>query len=224
MGAHNSGDHAFEGVYYGTVDKLYSILRPLIRKTGDGKLEASPGTWMQGLLYYAERQSLSIPDPYIERGNFYATSLTLKDMSGESLSNFVHHWQTKAIGFQPGGWFFQLDLHGGPTSAVSAVTNPETAYAHRDKAILIQLYHYIDNEVPYPAEAVDLMKGFVTSTTAPLKDGDWGMYVNYVDSELDYMPAEKLYYGDNLDRLKNLKKRYDPTQVFYYPQSIAPAE
>lgn len=223
MGAFDSGDHSFDGVYYGTVEALSEVLEPLLKKTG-GERSAASGTWLQGLEYYAERNSLAIPYPYKECGNFYATSLTLKDLSGRSLEDFVHYWHTKAIGSKPGSWFIQFDLHGGATSAVSAVPNSASAYAHRDKAFLIQLYHYVDNKIPYPSEGISLMKGWIDAATHTLKDGDWGMYVNYVDSELDRETAEKLYWAGNLQRLKQLKKRYDPTDIFYSPQSIIPAE
>lgn len=223
MGAFVSGGHSFEGVYYGSAEDLATILAPLLKKTG-GILAAKEGTWLHGLEYYAERNSLVIPDPYIEHGNFYATNLTLQDLAGESLNNFVLYWHTKAIDFHPGGWFFQLDLHGGPTSSISSVPNSSTAYAHRDKRFLIQLYHYADNEKPYPLEAISLLKAWIKTTTKPLQNGEWGMYINYVDSEVDQGTAEKLYYGENLQRLRELKKRYDPTQVFYYPQSISPAK
>lgn len=223
VGAFVSGDHSFDGVYYGTTDKLSKILAPLLDKTG-GVLEAKEGSWLQGLEHYAERNSLVIPSPYIEHGNFFATSLTLKDLTGDSLNKFVSYWHTKAINFQPGGWFIQLDLHGGPTSAISALPNAASAYAHRDKAFLVQLYHYSDNEKPYPPEGIALMKGWVEATTKSLAHGDWGMYINYVDSELDRDTAGKLYYGENLERLQELKKRYDPTEVFYYPQAISPAK
>lgn len=223
MGAFVSGDHSFDGVYHGTVDDLSAILAPLLKKTG-GTLDAKECTWIQSLEYYAERNTLVLPNPYIEQGNFFATSLTLKDLAGQSLDNFVRYWHTKAINSQPGGWFIQLDLHGGPTSAISAVPNSASAYAHRDKAFLIQLYHYSDNEKPYPAEGISLLKGWIEATTNPLAQGDWGMYINYVDSELDRDTAQQLYYGENLERLRELKKRYDPTEVFYYPQAVSPAK
>lgn len=218
---HNSGDHAFEGVYYGSVENLINILAPLLRKTG-GTLNARPGTWIQGLEAYAEHNSLT--PSTTDRGSFYATSLTLKGLSRESLVNFVQYWNNTALEFTEGGWFVQLDLHGGPTSAISAVPNSATAYVHRDKAFLIQLYHYHDSNKPYPPGGIELLRGWVDNTTASLQEGDWGMYINYADSQLDRETAQKLYFGDNLDRLKLLKKTYDPTEVFYYPQSIEPAK
>lgn len=218
---HNSGGHTFDGAYYGNVDDLASILAPLLQKTG-GTLHARPGTWIQGLEAYAEHNSL-IPRT-TDRSNFYATSLTLKDLTGDSLTNFVRYWHNTALHITIGGWFVQLDLHGGTHSAISAVPNSVTAYAHRDKAILIQFYHYQDNSKPYPPRGIKLLQGWIDVTTESLRDGDWGMYMNYVDSQLDRETAQKLYYGENLDRLKLLKKRFDPTELFFYPQSIEPAQ
>ncbi|KUI56149.1 hypothetical protein VP1G_03479 [Cytospora mali] len=219
LNIHNSGDHTFDGAYYGNAEDLFNILEPLLQKTG-GTLNARPGTWIQGLEAYAEHNSL-IPST-TDRSTFYATSLTLKDLCGTSLTNFVRYWHNTALKFSQGGWFVQLDIHGGPNSAISAVLNSATAYAHRDKAFLIQFYHYYDNN-PYPPGGIKLLQGWVDSTTEPLQEGDWGMYINYVDSQLDRETAQKLYYGDNLERLKLLKKKYDPTELFYYPQSIEPA-
>lgn len=200
------------------------ILEPLLKQTG-GLAASKTGTWLEGLEFFAEGNSLAIKQPYNEMGNFYATSMMLPDLADASLRNFVAYWQNKALDFKPGGWFFQVDIHGGAHSELAAVPVDETAYAHRDKLLLVQLYHYTDTLVaPYPPQAVALLKGWVETTTAPLGEGEWGMYANYPDSELDRDMAGLLYYGQNLPRLKQLKKRFDPTEVFSSPQSITPAK
>lgn len=219
---HDAGGHALDGVYYGDKDDVSRILSPLLEKTG-GTLSIQPGTWIQGLEYYAERNCLT-PSTN-EHGNFYATSLTLKDLRDEALASFVHYWHNSAISSQAGGWFVQLDIHGGVNSAVSAVPNSATAYAHRDKTFLIQFYHFADNDdTHYPKSGIDILKRWINVTTASLEDGDYGMYINYSDWELDRGVAQKLYWASNLERLRLIKKSYDPTELFYYPQSIEPSE
>ncbi len=43
-------------------------------------------------------------------------------------------------------------------------------------------------------------------------------YQNFIDpSQRDFLHA---YYGENLPRLRNVKRAYDPTNLFHYPQSI----
>lgn len=217
---HDSGDHALDGVYYGGEDELSRILSPLLKKAG-GTLSMQPGKWIQGLEYYAERNCLT-PSTN-EHGNFYATSLTLKDLRGESLASFVRFWHNHAISFHDGGWFVQLDIHGGVNSAVSAVPSSATAYAHRDKTFLVQFYHFSDNDQPYPSRGIHVLKKWIEVTTASLQEGEYGMYINYSDSELDRGAAQKLYWAGNLERLRLIKKMLDPNELFYYPQSIEPA-
>lgn len=219
---HDVGQPGLDGVYYGNMSDFARILRPLVEKLG-GALKVQPGTWIQGLEHYAERNCLT-PSTN-EHGNFYATSLTLKDLSGDTLTSFVRYWHRDAVALSTNGWFVQLDIHGGVNSAVSAIPNSATAYAHRDKTFLIQFYHFADNDNPYsPTSGIVMLKQWVKATTATLQEDDYGMYINYSDSQLDRETAQKLYWAGNLERLRLIKKRYDPDELFYYPQSIEPAE
>lgn len=95
--------------------------------------------------------------------------MAVKNFTGTSLSNFVDYWSDVALA-EPTShqWFFQLDLVGGKDAAVPAISNNATAYAHRDKNILIQWYD--------KASPVDFsfMGKWAKNTVAPLAASDWG--------------------------------------------------
>jgi hypothetical protein len=61
----------------------------------------------------------------------------------------------------------------------------------------------------------------VERTRLQLKPYITGSYVNVPDLSIKNYGEE--YYGDNFERLKQIKKRYDPENIFNFVQSIPPA-
>jgi hypothetical protein len=72
---------------------------------------------------------------------------------------------------------------------------------------------------PSTAEARNAAHGWVTMSWAAAHPcGSGHVFPNFADPDLD-SPADR-YHGGNLARLRLIKQRYDPGDVFRHPQSI----
>lgn len=102
-----------------------------------------------------------------------------------------------------------LDAYGG---AVNRVAPAATAFVHRRQLASIQ-YVAIGE--------AGAARRWVDGTRAALRGAVSGAaYVNYIDPHLrDWQHA---YYGANLARLRGVKRRYDPRDLFHFAQSIRP--
>lgn len=126
------------------------------------------------------------------------------------------------------GWFAgarvpgqarELDLSpwGGAYNRVPA---DATAFAHRDELFLLK--HAVSVDLGAPSAAREAAQAWLTRSWEAVRP--WGtgrVYPNFPDPDLDGWA--RAYHGDNLDRLRRVKGRYDPDGVFTGPQSIAPA-
>ncbi|MDE2236349.1 MAG: FAD-binding protein, partial [Elusimicrobia bacterium] len=111
-------------------------------------------------------------------------------------------------GVQPN--MVQLLAAGG---AVAKVPSDATAAFDRDALFVFQYDAYWGK--PEEAERnIDWVRGLRRA----FKPFTRGAYVNYQDSDLKNPLLE--YYGKNLGRLIRVKRRYDPGNLFRFPQSI----
>jgi hypothetical protein len=112
-------------------------------------------------------------------------------------------------------WFVLFDFQGGYTNDIPT---DATAYAHRD--VLIWMQSYSVSLVGAVRQAqfdfLDDLNTLVTNDKAP-----YSAYSGYVDPLLPDGP--EAYWGSNLPRLQQIKKRIDPQNVFRNPQTPSPA-
>ncbi|KAI1108448.1 Glucooligosaccharide oxidase [Nemania sp. NC0429] len=209
-----------EGAFIGDSEGLVAALEPLLNKTGGSIAVNKTMGWIKSLEYFAGAK-LNQSFPYNVHETFYAKSLMLTGLHGQSAIDFVSYWLGPATQVSR-NWWFQLDLHGGKNAYIPSVHSNLTSYAHRDKLYIIQLYDRVFGN-SYPADGYSFLDNWVSNTTSSLTEDEWGMYFNYVDARLDRDTAQEVYWRKNLPELQSLKKKYDPDELFYYPISIKPA-
>jgi FAD/FMN-containing dehydrogenase len=105
--------------------------------------------------------------------------------------------------------------------AYNRVAADATAFVHRDETF--QLKHSATVHPGAPAHAKDAAHAFVRRSWETVHPwGSGGVFPAFPDRDLP--EPTKAYYGRNLQRLRTIKARYDPTNVFQPPsgQSIPP--
>jgi hypothetical protein len=105
----------------------------------------------------------------------------------------------------------QLRILGGATARVPVA---ETAFAHRERQVMVAL-----GAVYEEAEESPEHEAWVTDFTEALRDGSPGVYVNFLGDEGDARVREA-YPGATWDRLAEVKRHYDPDNLFRLNQNI----
>lgn len=107
----------------------------------------------------------------------------------------------------------RFDLLGG--GAVARVPFEATAFAHRGSTHYVSLISLWQEDADAP-ENVDWVDRFCEDLR-PALTGE--VYQNYADKDLADWPTA--YYGAHYPRLQEVKRQYDPDNVFRHGQSIA---
>lgn len=92
-----------------------------------------------------------------------------------------------------------------------------TAFVHRDAVFLLK-HEVVIAPLASGAERYAARRWLTRSWASVHAWGSGGVYPNFPDPELDDWGSA--YHGDNLDRLRRVKARYDPGGFFSTPQSL----
>jgi FAD/FMN-containing dehydrogenase len=105
----------------------------------------------------------------------------------------------------------QLRVLGGAAARVS----PEaTAFAHRERRVMVALGALFERADDTPEH-----EAWLSSLAAAMSDGAPGVYVNFLADEGEARVREA-YPGATWDRLVEVKRRYDPTNLFRLNQNV----
>jgi FAD/FMN-containing dehydrogenase len=108
----------------------------------------------------------------------------------------------------------QLRVLGG---AMARVPADATAFAHRQSRIMVNVAAVYQQPDEAPTH-----EAWATETAAALRQTDAGAYVNFVGDEGEER-VHAAYPAGTWKRLAEVKRRYDPDNLFRLNQNIAPA-
>jgi hypothetical protein len=108
----------------------------------------------------------------------------------------------------------QFRVLGG---AMARVPADATAFAHRASKIMVIVAALFENVEDRPR-----YEGWVQEFADVLRQDDTGAYVNFLEDEGEER-VRAAYPGPTWDRLREIKRRYDPANLFRLNQNIPPA-
>jgi FAD/FMN-containing dehydrogenase len=109
----------------------------------------------------------------------------------------------------------QLRVLGGAAARVPVMA---TAYAHRQSKIMVNVATVYDNLADAPSH-----EAWVQETLNGLRQTDKGVYANFLVNDWEGRIREA-YPGFTWRRLTEIKKKYDPTNLFHLNPNIPPAD
>lgn len=191
--------------------------------------------WLENLESQSGGEPLATGLAYKGRSNFFAKSVTVPEpgLSAAEWASYFEHLESISAPKKKGdgkeeeeekeevGWFIIIDLYGGADSQINkASRHGDAAYPHRSCLWVAQHYAFFDENKQFPKEGLAFVEGLNEAMTRQM-DGRCAAYINYTDSSLSREQAHALYYGDEvLCRLRAIKEKVDPGNVFAHPQSI----
>lgn len=222
-GSSNTASVEFVGGWYGKPADLNSTVKPFLDQIPQKPtVSITGGTWLESLESLAGSDTLSTSAPD-ETDTFYAKSLMTPEnspMSAAAINAFASYLTHQGYTSNT-NWFTQIELYGGPNSAINAVPLDATSFASRSTLFTIQFYASSSNySPPYPNVGFSFLDAMVASIVDN-SPSDWayGAYTNYIEDKLNNSQA--LYYGSHYERLQSIKKEVDPNNVFNFLTSIA---
>lgn len=194
-----------KGLFLGTKKELACLLEPL---TDTG----TPTVFIETLPYPEVIEYLIPAEPIpgrSDQSNKFSSAFAHQLLPCEAIAT-IRRFLEEATGTEANFWFINW---GG---AVSSIAPEETAFYWRYAKF------YLEWTATWTEDA-DARRNIasVERTRRQLSPFVEGSYINVPDEFIEN--SGTVYYGANFARLREVKEKYDPENVFNFPQSIPPA-
>lgn len=199
------------GQYVGPMDELRDLVSPLLDAAEpDTQTMVEKAFWdMQRMIATPEPESHSFGD--ISR---YSNKQLPESVITEMVDLLVDcpHRASDA-----NGSIWSLGWVGG--DVIGSFSRTETAYVHRDATTLLRPTTVWPNDAPASvADELNAWTQSVIDTIAPHTPAE--SYQNFPNRSLTEWDQQ--YFAENAPRLREVKTKYDPNNLFSNPQSIRP--
>ncbi|CAG8592739.1 14475_t:CDS:2 [Cetraspora pellucida] len=187
-----------DGIYLGSADELQPHVQEFIKLTKPKSVSYSEND----LYNLLTRNSGS----FNETGSFKVKSFFINSngLSGEGVQHLMKFIESFECGFR-----IEIILLGG--GRVNEIMRNETAFVHRG------FMNHMEIKAVEPSEmCLQNLKFFAHHFQQ--KYTNYESYQNLIDRQLDNWQCR--YYRENFEKLVEIKRKYDPYNVFHWNQSI----
>ncbi len=191
------------GQLLGGAEELRRLIRPLLRAGTPVKVMVKTVPFIEATHFFAE-SDLNLEPKFKITGAYGFQPLPPEGV------RIICDFLAQAPNRHSSVWSQSL---GGARSAVSRVSPTATAYPHRKAETIYELSARWRNSGEQERN-IQWVERFRKALRPFVK----GNYVNFPDLQIKNWP--KAYYGVNFSRLKQVKRKYDPHNVFRFAQSI----
>lgn len=193
-----------QGIFLGPKAELEKLIKPLTQAGSPIRVFTDEVTLLEAIEFWAPNE------PLFDSQNTTWSSAWVEGLIPSEGLRAIKNFLEKATGSESN--FFFLNSGG----AMNQVPPTATAFFWRNTR------YYVEWDASWTEKSETRRSlRLVEQTRRRLQPYITGSYVNVPD--LNLINYGKKYYGDNFARLRRVKAKYDPENVFNFVQSIPPA-
>ena len=206
------------GVFVGSVSACTAALAPLTSAVSDGTTYrfVGPEEYLTATMIEAGCEGKPVAQcaaptqsPFAAKSSYIGGPLP-----GNAVTAITSALSSLPESLPGAGGGVVFDGYGG---AINQMAASETAFVHRS-AVACAQYSITYASTPPSQSATSAASAWLQHLHNVFEPTTQGSYQNYIDPTL--VDWQQAYYGANLPRLQQVKREFDPDDVFHFAQSI----
>jgi len=202
-----------EAALYGSADYLDDLIDRLVPDNAPRKIEKTEFFWSE---MYTSNQFDGMKTPNTWAAGCWYGFLMPANNTEAIWQDIIHLISEKVEAMSP---FLlpDIELWGG---AIHDIPSNATAFPHRSAVYNVGVLLTIAADTPNAEEIFQESVSDINIWWPRISQYLTGSYVNYPMASIEKLDYPRMYWGDNLKRLVDIKRRVDPHDVFSFPLSV----